>query len=104
MKVFSDRDFQSECNALVAKETKKGLFAKPSAQAPSPEDYRELGQKHADSLSRWEQWGSVRAFFHVLDAEVALEGLADGPFLSELVGDILEEDMADQVLRGYLML
>ena len=71
---------------------------------PSPEDYRELGQKHADSLSRWEQWGSVRALFHVLDAEVALAGLADGPFLSELVGDVLEEDMADQALRGYLKL
>ena len=71
---------------------------------PSPEDYRELGQKHADSLNRWEQWGSVRALFHVLDAEVALAGLADGPFLSELVGDVLEEDMADQALRGYLKL
>ena len=104
MKVFVDRHFQEACNGLVAKETKKGLFAKPSAQAPGPEDYRELGQKHADSLSRWEQWGSVRAFFHVLDAEVALEGLADGPFLSHLVGDILEDDMADQVYRGYLHL
>ena len=40
--------------------------------------------------------------FHVLDAEVALEGLAEGPFLSELVGDILEDDMADQAHRGYL--
>ena len=104
MKVFSDRDFQSECNALVAKETKKVLFAKASADVPSPEDYRVLGQKHADSLSRWEQWGSVRALFHVLDAEVALEGLAEGPFLSELVADILEDDMADQVCRGYLKL
>ncbi len=86
MKVFSDRDFQEACNALVAKE-KKGLFAKPSAEVPSPEYYRALGQRHADSLSRWEQWGSVRALFHVLDAEAALEGLAEGPFLSELVGD-----------------
>ena len=58
MKVFADRDFQEACNGLLAKETKKGLFAKPSAEVPSPEDYRELGQKHADSLSRWEQWGS----------------------------------------------
>lgn len=102
MKVFADRDFQEACNGLLAKEAKKGLFARPSADVPSSEDYRELGQKHADSLSRWEQWGSVRAFFHVLDAEVALEGLADGPFLSELVGDILEDDMADQAYRGYL--
>jgi len=104
MKVFADRDFQESCNGLVAKETKKGLFAKPAADAPGSEDYRALGQKHADSLSRWEQWGSVRALFHVLDAEVALEGLAEGPFLSELVGDILEEDMAGQALRGYLKL
>ena len=104
MKVFLNGDFQSECNTLVTKETNKGLFAKPSVDAPSPEDYRELGQKHADSLSRWEKWGSVRALFHVLDAEVALEGLAGGPFLSELVGDILEDDMADQVDRGYLHL
>ena len=104
MKVFSNKDFQSECNALVTQETKKGLFTKPSADVPSPEDYRELAQKHVDSLSRWEQWGSVRALFHVLDAEVALAGLAEGPFLSELVGDILEEDMADQALRGYLKL
>jgi hypothetical protein len=102
MKVFADQDFQSECNALVAKETKKGLFAKASVDTPSPQDYMELGQKHADSLSRWEQWGSVRALFHVLDAEVALAGLAEGPFLSELVGDIVEEDMADQAYRGYL--
>ena len=104
MKVFADRDFQEACNGLVAKGTKKGLFAKPSSEVPSPEDYRELGQKHVDSLSRWEQWGSVRALFHVLDAEVALEGLAEGPFLSELVADILEDDMADQVYRGYLKL
>ena len=104
MKVFADQDFQSECNALVAKETKKVLFAKASVGKPSPQDYMELGQKHADSLSRWEQWGSVRALFHVLDAEVALGGLAEGPFLSELVGDILEDDMADQADRGYLKL
>ena len=104
MKVFADRHFQEACNGLLAKEAKKGLFARPSADVPSPEDYRELGQKHADSLCRWEQWGSVRAFFHVLDAEVALEGLAEGPFLSELVGDILKDDMADQVCRGYLHL
>ena len=38
------------------------------------------------------------------DAEAALEGLVEGPFLSELVGDILEEDMADQAERGYLQL
>ena len=50
MKVFADRDFQEACNGLLAKETKKGLFAKPLAEVPSPEDYRELGQKHADSL------------------------------------------------------
>ena len=104
MKVFADLDFQETCNGLVAKETKKGLFARPPADVPSPEDYRALGQKHADSLSRWEQWGTVRALFHVLDAEIALEGLAEGPFLSELVGDILEDDMADQVYRGYLKL
>ena len=104
MKVFADRDFQEACNGLLAKETKTGLFAKPSVEVPSPEDYRDLGQKHADSLSRWEHWGSVCAFFHVLDAEVALKGLAEGPFLSELVGDILEEDMADQAERGYLKL
>ena len=102
LKVFSNRDFQNECNVLVTQETKKGLFTKPVAEVPSPEDYRELGQKHADSLSRWERWGSVRALFHVLDAEVALAGLAEGPFLSELVGDIVEEDMADQAYRGYL--
>ena len=104
MKVFSDPGFQSGCNALVAKETRKGLFAKPTADVPSPDDYLELGKKHVDSLSRWEQWGSVRALFHVLDAEAALGGIADGPFLSELVGDILEDDMADQVYRGYLHL
>ena len=40
MKVFADRDFQEACNGLLAKETKKGLFAKPSAEVPSPEDYR----------------------------------------------------------------
>ena len=102
MKVFSDRDFQSECNAPIAKETKRGLFTSASADVPNAEDYRALGQKHANSLSRWEQWGSVRALFHVLDAEAALEGIADGPFLSELVGDILEDDMADQAYRGYL--
>ena len=55
MRVFSDPDFHSECNALIAKETKKGLLAKPSADVPSPDDYRELGKRHVDSLSRWEQ-------------------------------------------------
>ena len=104
IRVLGDENFQREYNALFAKHTKKALFTKPSADVPSPEDYRELAQKHVDYLSRWEQWGSVRALFHVLDAEVALAGLAEGPFLSELVGDILEEDMADQALRGYLKL
>ena len=42
--------------------------------------------------------------FYSFDAEVALSGLAEGPFLSELVSDILLEDMMDQVDRGYLTL
>ena len=104
MEVFADGDFQSESNTLVVKETTQGLFAKPSTEALSSDDYRELGRQHVESLVRWEHWGSVRALFHVLDAEAALEGLAEGPFLSELVGDILEEDMADQVEGGYLKL
>ena len=104
MKVFSNREFQNECNALVTQETKKSLFSKSSADAPSPEDYRELAQQHVDALSRWEQWGSVKALFYSFDAEVALSGLAEGPFLSELVSDIVLEDMMDQVDRGYLTL
>ena len=102
--VLGDENFQSEYNALLAKQTKKGLFAKPSGKTPTPEDYKDLGQKHADSLSRWEKWGSVRALFHALDAEVALQELTEGPFLSELVADVLLEDMTDQVERGYLKL
>ena len=92
MKVFSNREFQNECNALVTQETKKSFFSKSSADAPSPEDYRELAQQHVDAL------------FYSFDAEVALSGLAEGPFLSELVSDILLEDMMDQVDRGYLTL
>ena len=80
------------------------LFSKSSADAPSPEYYRELAQQHVDALSRWEHWGSVKALFYSFDAEVALSGLAEGPFLSELVSDILLEDMMDQVDRGYLTL
>ena len=74
MRVFSNIDFQSEFNALVTQETKKGFFTKPSANVPDPEDYRELAQQHVDALSRWEQWGSVKALFCAFDAEVALSG------------------------------
>ena len=104
MKVFADDDFQAECNALVAAETKQGLFAKTVVASPSAEDYLALAQKHSESLSRWEQWGSVRAFFYALDADAALVALVEGPFLSELVMEVVLDDMADQVNRGYLQL
>ena len=104
MRVFADEDFQAECNALVAAETKQGLFAKTVVATPSAEDYLALAQKHSESLSRWEQWGSVRALFHACDAEAALVGIVERPFLSDLVADILLEDMAEQVDRGYLKL
>jgi len=104
MKVFTDADFQGECNAVIATEKKTGLFAKSAVEVPTPDDYRELGQRHADALGRWEQWGSVRALFHTLDAEAALAGIAEGPFLTELVADIVLDDMADQANRGYLKL
>ena len=100
MKVFSNRDFQNVSATLWLIRRRRRLFTKPVVKVPSPEDYRELGQKHADFESLGAV-GSARAFFHVLDAEVAIAGLAEGPFLSELVGDIVEEDMADQVYRGY---
>lgn len=103
-KVLADSDFQSECNALIYQKTNKGLFTKSSADVPSPDDYRQLADQHIDALGRWEQWGSVKALFYSFDAEVALSGLAEGPFLSELVSDILLEDMMDQVDRGYLTL
>ena len=53
MKVFADLDFQEACNGMLAEETKRVLFANPLATVTSPEDYRALGQKHADSLNRW---------------------------------------------------
>jgi len=103
-KVLADSDFQSECNALIIQKTNKGLFTKSSADVPSPDDYRELADQHIDALGRWGQWGSVRALFHTLDAEAALAGIAEGPFLRELVADILLDDMSDQADRGYLKL
>ena len=79
IRVLGDENFQREYNALFAKHTKKALFTKPSADVPSPEDYRELAQKHVDYLSRWERWGSVRAHVRVLGAGDARAGLEAGP-------------------------
>ena len=55
MKVFADRDFQEACNGLLTKETKKGLFAKPSVEVPGPEDYRM-------PRSRWKVWQTAHSF------------------------------------------
>ena len=87
-----------------AQDVSKGLFAKTVVATPSAEDYLALAQKHSEALSRWEHWGSVRAFFYALDAVAALVALVEGAFLSELVMEVVLDDMADQVNRGYLHL
>jgi len=101
-RVFVDRDFQDSCNALVAAKFSTGWFGGHERELPTPEHYIDLCNRHVASLDRWERLGSVRALFYALDAEVALKGLLEGPFLSELVADILMDELQDQVDRGYL--
>ena len=46
----------------------------------------------------------MRAFFFSLDADAQLKQTDTEAFLSEIVEDVVHEELADQVARGYLKL
>ena len=102
LKVFSDIDFQQGCTELFQKKAQGGFFRKPDTEAPNPPDYAELADFYLESLTHWEKWGSVKAFFYTLDAENALDSMVEGAWLSELVSDVLMEELEDQAARGYV--
>ena len=55
-------------------------------------------------LARWQLWPAMRAFFYCLDADLQLSQTDSEPFLSEIVADVVYEELQDQVSRGYLKL
>jgi hypothetical protein len=71
---------------------------------PSASDYADLRDTYGQYLERWQAWPAVRAFFFSLDADLQLGQTGTEAFLSEIVEDVVHEELADQVERGYLKL
>lgn len=99
--VLDDADFQESCNQKFDSGRKK-LFG--GSSTPSPSDYEALRTAYGQHLERWQSWPAVRAFFFSLDAEEQLKQTDTEAFLSEIVEDVVYEELADQVERGYLKL
>lgn len=99
--VLDDTDFQESCNQKFDSGRKK-LFG--GSATPSPSDYEALRTAYGQHLERWQSWPAVRAFFFALDADLQLGQTGTEAFLSEIVADVVHEELADQVDRGYLKL
>ena len=69
----------------------KSLFSIKSS-APTLQDFRDFKNEYVANLSKYMQWGSVRAFFSLLEAEKYLEGRVPEDFLSETAFDYVYED------------
>ena len=50
------------------------------------------------------KWTNSSASVHYLDVEAALAGVSETGFLAELTGDVVLEELWDQVERGYVKL
>lgn len=99
--VLDDDEFQEACNQKFDSGRKK-LFG--GSSKPSPSDYVDLRDSYGQYLDRWQAWPAVRAFFFTLDADLQLKQTGTEAFLSEIVEDVVYEELADQVERGYLEL
>lgn len=99
--VLDDSEFQEACNHRFASGNKK-LFG--GCSNPSASDYADLRDTYGQYLERWQAWPAVKAFFFALDADLQLEQTGTEAFLSEIVADVVHEELADQVDRGYLKL
>ena len=99
--VLDDSEFQEACNQKFDSGRKK-LFG--GSSNPSPADYEALRDTYAQYLERWQAWPAVRAFFFTLDADLQLKHTGTEAFLSEIVADVVHEELLDQVERGYLKL
>ena len=99
--VLEDNAFRDECNRRFDTGRKR-LFG--GSANPSEKDYEELRDTYAPLLARWQLWPAMRAFFFCLDADLQLNQTDSEPFLSEIVADVVYEELQDQVSRGYLKL
>lgn len=99
--VLDDTEFQESCNQKFDSGRKK-LFG--GSSNPSPADYQALRDAYGQYLERWQAWPAVRAFFFSLDAEEQLKQTDTEAFLSEILEDVVHEELVDQVERGYLKL
>ena len=98
--VLEDSEFQDACNQKFHS-GRKTLFG--GSSNPSPADYQALRDAYGQYLERWQAWPAVRAFFFTLDADLQLKHTGTEAFLSEIVEDVVYEELADQVERGYLL-
>lgn len=99
--VLEDNAFRDECNRRF--DTGRTRLFGGSAN-PSEKDYEELRDTYGPLLARWQLWPAMRAFFFCLDADLQLSQTDYEPFLSEIVADVVYEELQDQVSRGYLKL
>lgn len=105
--VFSDSAFQAACNKKISAANSSWFKQGP---APASEDYQDLGNRHLDALSRWQNWPSIKAFFYALDAAAELANM-ENEFLAEvaqedllsLLAEVVMDEMKDQVAREYLI-
>ena len=60
--------------------------------APTLQDFRDFKNEYVANLPEYTRWGSVRAFFALLEAEKCLDGRVPEDFLSETAFDFVYED------------
>ena len=63
-----------------------------SNSAPTLQDFRDFKNEYVTNLAQYMRWGSVKAFFALLEAEKHLDGRVPEDFLSETVFDYVYED------------
>ena len=97
--VLDDTTFQEACNQKL-NSGRKRLFG--ASSTPSAFDYQILRDTYGPYLERWQSWTSMKAYFFALDADQQLKKAGSDPFLHELVADVVYEELADQIERGYL--
>ena len=79
-----------------------GWFSKVTI--PSQSDYETLCESLINKLPSLQSWPVMRAYFFVLDAEAQLTETIESVALTELMADVVLEELEGQVERGYLQL